>query len=363
MLNKWSRAEMAIKSGVDVVIELPTIFSTSSAENFAEGAIKIFNELKIVDTLVFGTETKDTAALTNIASILYSEPKEFKIILEKELSKGNSFPVAREHALNQYLGADKMYGNIIKTPNNILAIEYLKALYRERSDIESLPIPRRKVMYHDDEVNEEFASATGIRKLVLEGNYSEIKRVVPKTTYDILARDIKAGNIVLSLSRFEKEILYKLRTMSIEEIKELPDVSEGLENAIKQAANSCNNMNDLLKLLDTKRYTQTRIKRILLYALLGIDKRQMSEAKRFLSPYVRLLGCSEVGKEMVSDICHINPRINLVSSVKKFMDDNKNKGLKELLEQDIMATNIYTLGYRKTSIANLDYTSKIVVIN
>ena len=149
--------------------------------------------------------------------------------------------------------------------------------------------------------------------------------------------------------------------MTVEEIRNLPDVTEGLENTIKNAADSCNNIIDLVNMIKSKRYTQTRIQRILVYALLGIDKKAMETSKR-IEPYVRVLGYSEKGQRLLSEIMKKNPKTNLVTSVKKFLETSKNKNLKEMLQLDIYATNIYTLGYEKDSWANLDYTNKIVSI-
>lgn len=149
--------------------------------------------------------------------------------------------------------------------------------------------------------------------------------------------------------------------MHVQEIADLPDVAEGLENNIKNAANSCNNVKDLINIIKSKRYTQTRIQRILLYSLLGITKKDMANAKK-ITPYVRVLGFNDKGREMLSDICHINPKIQMVTSVKKFTDENTNKVLKEMLEKDIFATNVYTLGYAYDSWSNLDYTNKLIIV-
>ena len=149
--------------------------------------------------------------------------------------------------------------------------------------------------------------------------------------------------------------------MSVEEIAKLPDVSEGLENSIKNAADSCNTLNELINIVKTKRFTQTRIQRILLYSLLGIDKKQM-ETSRKINPYVRVLGFNNKGKELISEMMSLNPKLNVVTSVKKYTDNVANKNLKEMLEKDILATNIYTLGYYSESYSNLDYTNKIEIL-
>lgn len=362
LVNKWVKSQMALYNGVDLVIELPTVYSISSSENFAEGAIKILDSLKIVDTLCFGTETGDFAALNNIANVLYNEPKEYSSFLNHELGKGISYPKARESALMMYLNDIKRYASILSGPNNILAIEYLKALKRLKSNIKPFSIQRKKVYYNDEKIVDEFASSTAIRKLVLREQFDDLRKVMPKSSYMLLKEEVKRGNIILELTKYEKEILYNLRKMSINEIAELQDVSEGLEYAIKNAANSCNNIIDLINIVKSKRYTQTRIQRILLYALLGITKKDMQNSRKVI-PYTRILGFNKKGRELLSDICNANRRINIITSVKKFMDNNTNKTLKQMLEKDIFATNVYTLGYEYDSWANLDYTNKLIIMD
>ena len=361
LVSKWEKTKMALENGVDIVLELPTIYSLSSAENFAEGGIKILDSLKVVDKLCFGTETSDFAALNNIANVLHDEPREYAALLNHELGKGNSFPKARENAIMMYLNDVRRYANILSGSNNILAIEYLKALKKIKSNIKPYPIERKKVYYNDEMVVDEFASATAIRKLIAQERYEELRKVVPKNTYMLLKDKIENGNYVIDLVKFEKEILYNLRTMSTKEISNLPDVSEGLENTIKNAANSCNNLIDLVNIIKSKRYTQTRIQRILLYTLLGITKKNMQNSKK-ATPYVRVLGFNGKGKEILAEVCKINPKIQMVTSVKKYMDSNNNKILKEMIEKDILATNIYTLGYDGESVANLDYTNNMIII-
>ena len=361
IINKWKKARMALLNGVDLVIEIPTIYSISSAENFAEGAIKIFNSLGIVDTISFGMESDEISTLNNIANVLYNEPKEYTTILSHELKKGNSYPKARENALLMYLNDIKRYANVMIGSNNILGIEYIKAMRRTKSTITPIGIKREKVLYNDKYIVDEFASATAIRKMLMTKQLNDISKVMPRNSYLILGEELKNGHYVVDLSRFEKEIIYTLRKMSTADIAKLPDVSEGLENSIKNAADSCNTLEELINIVKTKRFTQTRIQRILLYALLGIDKKQMEISKR-ITPYARVLGFNNKGKELISEMMNINPKLNIVTSVKKFIDAVANKNLKEMLEKDILATNIYTLGYYSDSYANLDYTNKIEII-
>ena len=361
IVDKWTKAEMALKGGADLVIELPTVYSVSSAENFAEGAVKLLNSLGIVDNISFGMEAKDISLLNNIATVLYQEPKEYVTILKHELSKGISFPKARENAVMMYLNDIKKYINVMTSSNNILAIEYLKALKKLRSTMYPVGITREKVLYNDEFIVDDFASATAIRRMITRREYEEIRKVMPKFSYNILANNVNQGKYVIDLSIFQKEILYTLRKMSVSEIAELPDVSEGLENAIKNASDSCNSLVDLISIVKSKRYTQTRIQRILVYALLGITKKDMEISKK-VNPYIRILGVSNRGKTLISEITRLGNNVPVITSVKKFMTESKNKNLKRLLQIDINATDIYTLGYQKDAYANLDYTHKIITL-
>lgn len=365
IVNKWKKAEMALLNGVDLVIELPTIYSVASAEGFSLGAIKLLNNLKIVDAISFGTETSDFAALNNISSIVNEEPMKYKSILNSELKKGLSFPKARENALMLYLNDNKRYDNILNTPNNILAIEYLKALKKIKSTIQPIPVKREKVYYNDNVIVDEFASATAIRKLLKNEEFSEIRKVVPKSTYQILKKETELGNVVLDLLRYEKEIIYNLRRMTVSEIAELPDVNEGLEHSLKNAANYSNDITNLINIVKTKRYTVTRIQRILICALLGITKRDVGMAKK-AEPYIRVLGFNEKGKELISRINKQNPKATVITSVKKFQDKNNNnknsKIYKRLLDIDIFSTNVYTMACKSESLANLDYTKNMVIL-
>ncbi len=147
--------------------------------------------------------------------------------------------------------------------------------------------------------------------------------------------------------------------MSLSEIADLPDVSEGLEYSIKNAANSCNTINELLNIIKSKRYTTTRLKRILVYCLLGITKKDIQNSRKTI-PYIRILGANEKGKQLISGISHSNPKLDIITSVKKYLDNSNNKLLKSMLEKDIFATNIYTLGYDYDSFSNLDYTRGVI---
>lgn len=325
------------------------------------GAIKILENLNIVDSISFGTETSDFAALNNISSVVSEEPREYALMLKEELQRGVSFPKARETALIRYFDDDVRYKNILNNPNNILGVEYLKALKKVKSKIVPVPIKREKVYYNDSKIIDDFASATAIRKLVANKDFQEIIKVVPRSTYELLFQEYQVGNIVFDVEKFEKEIFYVLRKMSLSDIEQLPDVTEGLEHNIKSAVNFCNNIEDFMEMVKSKRYTQTRIQRILLFALLGITKKDVQMAKKCV-PYARVLGFNEKGRVLLSEIAKKNPKMEVVTSVKKFMDNNTNKNYKRMMDIDIFATDVYTLGYRYDSMANLDYTRSVVIV-
>lgn len=359
IIDKWSKAQMALSSGVDLVLELPTIYSISSAENFANGAIKILNNLHLITHLSFGSEIGNLSILNEFANILYQEPKEYVIILSHELSKGISYAKARENALLMYLNDIRKYANILSSPNNILAIEYLKALKQLKSPIIPITIERACVGHHSTIPSSNIASSTNIRELF--NQQKNIKNYIPYETYEILQNAMKYGKIVKDLSIFEKEILYTFRKMSLEEIASLPDVSEGLENIIKKAAGSSVSLDEFITKIKSKRYTMTRLQRIMLYAILDITKKDMEDSKSIKQPYVRVLGMSKKGKELISLIKYANPKLPIITSVKDFTNTNKNKILANMLDTDILATNLYTLGYEYDSASNLDYTQKIIL--
>ena len=192
-------------------------------------------------------------------------------------------------------------------------------------------------------------------------NNKNVHYVVPYETYELLDECIGSGKVIPDLKVFEKEIIYILRKMNLSEIALLPDVSEGLENKIKIAANNFNTLEELISNIKSKRYTQSRIQRILLYALLNITQKDMNSSKR-VTPYIRVLGFNKHGKRIISAIAAANPRLTIIVSVKKFMENSINPSLRNMISKDIFASNVYTLGFKENPLANLDYTHKVVEI-
>ena len=316
LINKFEKTKIALQNEVDMVIELPTIYSISSAENFALGGIKILNEIGNIDYLVFGIEEDNLQELQAIADVLVNENDEFKRTIKEELDKGNSYPKAREIALKKVLSSENME-EIMQKPNNILAIEYLKALKTTNSNIKPIGIKRKNAMHNDKNINENYASGTYIRKLFIENNFNEISKVVPKYTYEKLLELKSHGTYVTSINDFSDIVIYKIRMMTKEEISKIADVNEGLENSIKLASTTCKTIDEIIDKVSTKRYTKTRISRILTYILLDITKSDMEQSKNN-DPYIRVLGINKKCEEILSRIKHNK----LITSLKKFEENN-----------------------------------------
>ena len=352
LINKFEKAKIALQNEVDMVIELPTIYSISSAENFALGGIKILNEIGNIDYLVFGIEEENLEKLQAIADVLVNEDDEFKRNIKEELDKGNSYPKAREIVLKKVLSSENVK-NIMQKPNNILAIEYLKALKTTNSKIKPFAIKRKNTMHNDENINENYASGIYIRKLFIENNFNEIKKVVPKYTYERLLELKNHGTYVTSINDFSDIVIYKIRTMTKEEISQIADVNEGLENSIKLASTTCKTIDEIIDKVSTKRYTKTRISRILTYILLDITKSEMEQSKN-ANQYIRVLG---INKKCEGILKTINNN-KLITSLKKFEENNREN---QLLNIDKKATEIYTIKYPKSVQANLDYTLKFII--
>ena len=358
IVDKWARTQMALENGVNMVIELPTIYSVASAEYFAEGSIKILNSLGI-DFLSFGSECGSIKILEEFADVLYNEPKEYTNLLKRELSKGVSFPKAREKALLIYLADVRRYANVLSSPNNILGIEYLKALRKLNSKIVPMTIERDSAMHNSDVVVGNIASSSAIRSMIAKEE--KFRSYIPFETFEILDNCIKYGKIIYDFSAFEKQIICILRRMSVEEIANIPDVTEGLENKIKNAANECNTVRELINIIKSKRYTETRIQRILLCSMLGITKDAISDLYK-VNPYIRILGMDKKGKEFLSLSTYEHPKLKFITSAKDFLYKNKNKQLRQMFSIDVLATNLYTLGFDNEPYANLDFTKKLIIV-
>ncbi len=310
VVDKWARAEMALHYGVDLVIELPVLYAMSSAEYFAYGAIKLLDSLGVVDTMCFGSESGLINKLERIAAILFDEPDEYKTLLKACLSSGKSFPAARQRALSEYLKAkyhkDDL-SELLKNSNNILGIEYLKALKRLNSRIVPLTVGRVGNSYNAVELTGSLSSATSIRKVLSAnpwfGARELLESCMPNTSLAIMERETEAGRGPLFPQDYAQLLLSTLRKMTNDEIRNLPYMESGLENRIKLAADNSAAWQELVDNICTRRYTITRVQRILFSALASLDNDSLEYFTRLGGPaYIRILGFNETGRKLLSKI-------------------------------------------------------------
>ena len=279
IVDKSLRAKAALLSGADLVLELPVTTALSSAEGFAAGGVTVLS--KVCDTLCFGAESANNAALLQVARILLSE--EFPPLLRAELDKGLSFPAARQAALAA-MGAD---AELLSRPNNILAVEYCKAILAQGSPMDIFPI-HREGSYHAETADEENPSATAVRKLMLQAyNW---RTCVPKEV-----RNVFASAPLHTMAAGERAVLSRLRTMTDAEFEALPYGSEGLWRKFMHECRQKNTLEEILTAVKSKRYTRTRLDRMMMCAFLGLT----AEDLRSPAPYARILGFTKRGQQVL----------------------------------------------------------------
>lgn len=308
--NKYVRARMALEAGADIVVQIPTAYCCSSAEIFALAGVKIANSFDDVTHLAFGCETENFELLKEIAKYFANEPKEYKEKLKKFLDMGDSLPVSRQKAIEELMKEDKVEFseitetlNILTKPNNILAIEYLKALIRTKSKIEPIFTTRSNSDYNSADLNGKDSSATAIRtKLLSKQKIKSIKKLVPSFTYRLLKDDMDEYGLP-DLNLYNDLCSYVVKTSLASDYKNVYDVSEGIENRFLESAKKFKDFNELLLDVKTKRYTYTRLKRIVLRLLLKIDKNIVSEIyKMDKLPFIKVLAFNAEKKDCLSSV-------------------------------------------------------------
>lgn len=333
IIDKWKRAEIAIKNGVDLVLELPVVYSLSSAEHFAFGSVSILNSLGIIDNLYFGSEEGSVDILENIAKTLVREPFEYKNLLKSNLNLGLPFHLSRANALNKYLNSNDVL-NVLSSSNNILGIEYIKALIRLQSSIKPKTLKREGSSYNDTDLSSSYSSATSIRKHLQEASLNELIDVLPKASYDILSNLSSSNYPFIFEEDMFKYIKYKLFTNGKSLLK-LPDISEGLENKILKEILNADSLNELILNSKSKRYTYTRISRILAQSFLNLEEFDLFNLSKTPAPYARVLGFNSIGRNMLKDI-KSKGNIDIITKVPR-------NNLCDYMKIDILATKAYSL--------------------
>ena len=294
LFDKTVRARAAVECGASLVLELPVTCALSSAEGFARGAVEIFDRLGTVDTLCFGSETGDAAALVRAAEAMTAPA--FTQALRLALTDGLSYPAARQRALEETLGD----GALLTSPNDILAAEYCKALFERRSRIRPLAV-RREGGYHDETPDAENPSATAVRASLLRGE--SWRQLVPEA-----AAAVYDGAARYTLASGERAVLARLRGMPEAEWAQLPFGSEGLWSKLRRAVQTEHSVEDILCTAKSKRYPRTRLQRMLMCGYLGITQADLARPRT----YVRVLAFDERGRALLrrmrqsAAICVIN---------------------------------------------------------
>lgn len=358
-IDKWSRAKMAIENGVDLVIELPFIYATQSAEFFAYGAVKLLDSLKVINYISFGSEVGEIEELSHIATLLSLEPKDYLKNLKSNLSKGLSFSVSRSNAIEDYLCSQNLntktnYNKILKQSNNILGIEYLKAIKKINSSIIPITVKRFGSEYNDLHLDKGFASATAIRHTISNSGLVSAKNIIPLESYKILCEYVEIYNKFNYLNNYEEILIYLLRTASSNDIKRLLNIETGLENRIIEKSFKSNDIDEIINSITSKRYPRTRIQRVLIHLINELYSEDFNLLKEIYPSYIRVLATNKNGFTILNKI---KEQTN-VPIITKFADykNLKDEKVDKIIYYDKKSTDIFFLGIEVSKVlSNMDY--------
>ena len=365
LFDKWTRAKMAVYGGIDLVIELPVVFAVRSAEAFASAAIRLLNSLEIIDTVAFGAETPDYLLLNKIATSLMDENtiKSF----QRHMKSGQSYPTALATAINNILDISP---TLLSEPNNILAIEYLKAINQYDCQLSPLIIPRISSHHNNPMIIGNISSATAIRKILYHHpqNISAIKDCVPNSTYEQIE---EADKLLFrrSLNNLSVFLLAKLRNSTLANLQSIPGISEGLEHKLFNIINRSTSYDDLIQNLKSKRYPTSRLQRILIHYLLNTNKEVIKTFDEAGPLYARVLAFNQKGRLLIKNLKQTSslPIINKVSNYITSKDKNKPNlsMLQQMLLFDIYATDLFFLSINdsKYHIGGLDFLHSPIYID
>ncbi len=326
---KFERAMTAARNGVDLVIELPVAYAISSSERFGFGAVSILDSLGCVDKLCFGSEAGYMDPLVAAKEAIADRKVQKRTAELMEL--GDSYPKARQKAIEVFYPD---IADVVKTPNNILGLDYLKAIDRLASEIEPMTIGRKYVEHDSMEVVSGFASASFVRNEIYQKN--DISAFVPVATRKAYFDGAKNGRISRTLKAIESAVLFKLRLMTVADFKRLPDSDNGLGERLYAASCIASSLEELYDLTKTKCFTMSRVKRLVLYAFLGIDKTFYD----YSVPYIRVLAVGEGGEEILS-AADKNCKLPMSQSLITLSETSA--AAAKFAKAEVMATDIYNL--------------------
>lgn len=331
ILSKFARAQAAVCCGADMVIDLPVSWACAPAERFAYGAVSLLHQLGCIGELWFGSECGDASMLDFIARFLCSP--EFGEALSPFLRTGSSFAAARQQAVEKALGPQ--YAAILTSANNILGVEYCKALLGCESSIQPKTIQR--IGGHHDSMEEvsphAILSASQLRQLLAQGH--SLEGLIPAPSLEIIGREMAEGRCPADISLVERAILARLRTMGPEDFAALPDISEGLENRLYTLSHQARSLEELYSGIKSKRYSHARIRRLIACAFLGITSPLPTAP-----PYARVLAVSQQGKQMLGEVSR-SSQIPVLTRPKDLFTASPEIALVFAMEQQ--ATDLYAL--------------------
>ncbi len=350
IMDKRSRTAAALKGGVDLVVELPTVWATATAETFAYGGVSVLEALGCVDTLSFGAECADPDLLATAAKAVQDPKVDAKV--KTELDGGVSYPVARALAVQEFYG--DTIAEILDQPNNILAVEYVKALQKKQSAMTVSPIARVGGVHDSLTPTDEFASASSLR-IMLERGDTRAYSYMPETSVGEFKRQKDIRRAPVTIDDSERAILSRLRMLSKEDIAKAPDVSEGLENRIYNAIQSATSLEELYDIVKTKRYTHSRIRRIVTALYLGIER----EDRALEVPYIRVLGFNEKGREILKAAKENGslPLVTKTSQISALSDEAKH-----IFDLECRATDLYNLTTPRILPCGTELSDEIVLL-
>ena len=346
--SPYVRTQMALANGVDLVLSLPVPYATASAERFASAGVSVLSALGFIDALGFGSECGSKELIKECATALLDEG--FDLLVQKYLQEGVSYPEARYKALEECFG--KSLAQIVSTPNDILGVEYTKAIIKNGFCMDINPIKRIGASHDSKEAVGGICSASAVREMLL--NNESTQTFLPPEAYSILQKAIGDGKAPADFKKLESAILYKLRTMSVEDFSRLSDVSEGLEYRLYTAVRGSATLNEVLEKVKTKRYTLSRIRRIIICAFIGITKQEVE----LPVPYIRVLGFNEKGAKLLKDA---KEKATLPIVTKPAQLKELNVAAQRLFDLECTARDLFSLALPQPDVCGKEMTDKIIV--